>query len=316
MSDPDHDPGVDDHPVRRALDLARTQAGAISTSQLDDAGFGRGSLLRATQRGWLRRAVRGVYTAGGAPDTVEQRQWIGLLALGPQALVSHEAAARIHQLDRHLSDRVEFLLPRPRRGVELPFPVHTSTRFRSTDRVLIQGMPVTSATRTILDLARSRVSRRRISAAIDSAIRLQLSSHSVIAERLETLRGRGRWGARLIDDLLPDTGGESPIERRFLQLMREAGLPRPKPQVVHRNGAGRAFARVDFLFVEHGLVVEVSGRWGHASDEERARDAQRRNELQDIGLSVYEFTRADLYERSAYVVTTVANRLGQTCASI
>ncbi|MEJ7720564.1 MAG: hypothetical protein WKF58_09005 [Ilumatobacteraceae bacterium] len=48
----------------------------------------------------------------------------------------------------------------------------------------------------------------------------------------------------------------------------------------------RAYARVDFSWEDAGIVVEVSGRKGHSSPAERARGAQRRNELQDAGRRV------------------------------
>jgi very-short-patch-repair endonuclease len=91
-------------------------------------------------------------------------------------------------------------------------------------------------------------------------------------------------------------------------LMREAGLPRPSTQVVHRRD-GRTLARVDFVFEEQSVVVEVSGRKGHASDAERAKDAQRRNELQDVGRRVYEYTYQEVINEPGYVVRTMRERL-------
>ncbi len=94
---------------------------------------------------------------------------------------------------------------------------------------------------------------------------------------------------RLLDGLLLDAGGETELERRFLALIRRVGLPRPQTQVVCRADK-RHVARVDFLFAPWGIVVEVSGQLGHAAPRERAHDAQRRNELLDIGHLVYEYT--------------------------
>jgi very-short-patch-repair endonuclease len=142
-------------------------------------------------------------------------------------------------------------------------------------------------------------------------VRLGLSSPLVIATRLETLRGSGRWGCRLIDFLLVDSGGHSMLERRFLQLVREAGLPRPVTQAIHRKGK-RHIAQVDFLFEEAGVVVEVSGRLGHTTPTERARDAQRRNELQDIGRQVFEYTWEDVTQHAQMVKRTLRERLGLT----
>ena len=75
-----------------------------------------------------------------------------------------------------------------------------------------------------------------------------------------------------------------------------------------RNGR-RHIARVDFIYDAHRLVVEVTGRKGHVSDAERTRDAQRRNELQDLGYRVIEYTSADVRDRPAYVVDSLRTRL-------
>jgi len=82
---------------------------------------------------------------------------------------------------------------------------------------------------------------------------------------------------------------------------------------VHRAGS-RTIARVDFLF-DHGVVIEVSGRLGHSSDAERGGDAQRRNELQDIGRRVFECTWRDVTERPGYVATTLRERLAEVAAT-
>ncbi len=98
------------------------------------------------------------------------------------------------------------------------------------------------------------------------------------------------------------------LERLFLELMSEIGAPRPTTQRVHRDG-DRTIARVDFEFDDLGIVVEVSGRVGHSTPAERARDAQRRNELQDIGRRVYEYTWEDVTRRPAFVRDTMRERL-------
>ena len=75
----------------------------------------------------------------------------------------------------------------------------------------------------------------------------------------------------------------------------------PVPQAIHRHD-GRHVARVDFLFAAQSLVVEVSGGRGHSSAAERAKDARRRNELQQLGRTVLEFTYEDVTQRPSYVV--------------
>ena len=95
--------------------------------------------------------------------------------------------------------------------------------------------------------------------------------------------------------------------------MREAGLPRPLCQVIHRHRA-RTFARVDFEFASLPLVVEVSGRRGHVSEVDRGRDAQRRNELQADGFVVIEFLTADVINGPDAVVASVRGYIARVTA--
>jgi very-short-patch-repair endonuclease len=231
-----------------------------------------------------------------------------LLALGPESFVSHQAAARLHGFDRSFEGRPEFTVTRGRQGLAVDGVLHTTKVLSPLDVVSVNGFRVTSATRTIVDLAHQRIPRRRLAAAIDSAVRLGLTSPTVLAERLSALRGPGRWGCRLLDELLVDTGGHTMLERDFLRLMRLGGLPRPRTQVIHRRD-GTTYARVDFLFEAHGIVVEVSGRKGHSSPTERQIDAQRRNELQDAGRRFFEYTYEDVVRRPGHVIATMAQRL-------
>jgi len=262
--------------------------------------------------GWLELAEPTVVVLAGSEDTWWRRLQVGLLALGGRGWVSHEAAACLHQLDRAIAEAVEFTVARSARRSCPSAAVHTATEIGHADLVTVGGLRCASATRTIIDLAHSDVSTVRLEAAIDSAVRLGLSSPIVLERRLAELRGPGRWGARHLDRLLIDSGGESLLERRFLQLVREAGLPRPSTQVVQRHD-GRHLARVDFLFEAAGVVIEVTGRLSHSSPADRGRDAQRRHERLDLGLRTFEYTRAHVTERRAWVAETLRARLGIPC---
>jgi very-short-patch-repair endonuclease len=289
-------------------DLAATQEGLITVQQLRSSGVSPWTQRMLVADGWMHRIAPRVYAVRGAPDTHRQRLRAGLLCLGERSWVSYEAAATLHGLDRSKATAVEFTVDRARRPRVVPFVVHSTTRLAPVDHVVVDGFRVTSATRTIFDLALARAHPRRIEAAIDSAVRLQLSAPEVLARRLSDLRGSGRWGCRLVEDMITDSGGHTILERRFLELARQAGLPRPRTQVVFEVG-GEHVARVDFLFDAARVVVEVSGQKGHASPAERARDAHRRNELQDLGLRVFEYTWNDVTERPGWVRTTLRARL-------
>ena len=78
---------------------------------------------------------------------------------------------------------------------------------------------------------------------------------------------------------------------------------------MQRTANGRHVARVDFLFEEQRIVVEVTERLGHVSDAERARDAQRRNQLQDLGFTVIEYTSTQIRDQTESVRTDVRRRV-------
>jgi Protein of unknown function (DUF559) len=286
--------------------LAREQHGLIRVDQVPAADQRRFRDL--AKRGIFERVAKGVYRANGSPASWMQTVQAGVWALGPLAVVSHGAAARLYVFDRFVDSPAEFTVPRGQRGRQLPAglaaSVHTTTSLPKADIRRVDGLPVTSPERTIVDLARAGTPSKLLEAAIDSSIRLRLTTLDHIVGRIAECRGTSRWGIAQLDTLVLTSGGHSVLERQFLRLINGSGLPMPKPQVVHRRD-GRHVARVDFLFEDEGVVVEVSGGRGHSSAAERSKDARRRNHLQQMGRAVLEFTYEDVNERGTYVLSTL-----------
>jgi very-short-patch-repair endonuclease len=198
--------------------------------------------------------------------------------------------------------RAEFVVSRSMRYLPPDLRLHTSRRWVADDFIVHRGVRTSNATRAVIDLATVERRAAVIEHAIDAAVRARRTALPLLQRRFADLGGRGRTGSTLLREILLDSGGESFLERRFLRLMREHGLPRPRCQVVTPSTAGTRM-RVDFLFGR--LVVEVSGRLGHSSDADRRRDARRRNDLQQQGFMVIEFTTADVIDHPAQVVATV-----------
>ena len=195
--------------------------GVIDRGELDRQHVTRHRIACWIADGVFERVAPRVWRLVGSADTWEQRVMTGILSLGHPAGASHNSAAQLHRFDRTPRDIVEFLVPEHRRCSRLQHTVHCSKLIRPYDFVTVDGFRTTSATRTILDLANIQVHPDRIAAAIDTAVRLQLSSPEAIARRVYDIRRRGRTGVRMIDRLLSDAGGHTMLEREFLRLMRE-----------------------------------------------------------------------------------------------
>ena len=214
----------------------RQQHGVLSVDQARAAGLTAKAQRAAVARGELTMLLPTVLALAGGRSSWLQKLHAGTLALRGCGWVSHRAAAQLHGLDRFVADAVEFTVERSgRRRLEGLGRVHTTERLGRLDLVTVGGLRCTSATRTILDLAYLgvpvRSSERRSTRRSGCGSRRRWSSR----DRLEELRGPTQRGARLLDGLLLDSGGETVLERAFLRLIREADLPRPRTQVVQRH---------------------------------------------------------------------------------
>ncbi|HET9666695.1 MAG TPA: hypothetical protein VFP09_08065, partial [Desertimonas sp.] len=177
------------------------------------------------------------------------------------------------------------------------------------DRATVDGLAVTSGTRTVLELI-GRVSQRELGNALDSALRKGLTSPAMLLRRLDEMGRQGRTGVTTFDRVMESAGVQSWLERQFLLLVERAGLPRPTLQRTYRHD-GRHVARVDFDFAPLPVIVEVGGKRGYLSAAERQRQERRRNQLQLVGKVIYFFTTEDVAGDPDYVVRTLHGALGQ-----
>src|SRR5829696_4116521 len=115
--------------------LAGAQHGAVGVDQLGAADVTRRWIENLVRRGIVARAAPGVVVVCGSPATWHRHLSVGLLALGERSGVSHEAAARLHGLDRTPADPVELTVLRAGRGRTMPFVVHTTLAMPPIDRV-------------------------------------------------------------------------------------------------------------------------------------------------------------------------------------
>ncbi|MGH3932114.1 MAG: type IV toxin-antitoxin system AbiEi family antitoxin domain-containing protein, partial [Pseudonocardiaceae bacterium] len=149
--------------LRIVGDYAAGQWGMVTTAQAVAAGVDRTTLARLVNAGLLESPARGVYLVPAAsPTHVDERAaWLRLepsrAAWQRQALdadggvLSHRSATRIHGLGDLLTSGVDITVPR-RRTTRDP-RVHLRRGTLTADEVIvIDGLPVTTAERTVLDL--------------------------------------------------------------------------------------------------------------------------------------------------------------------
>ncbi len=287
---------------QQLIDRARTQHDLVTREDVAACGISSQQWCDRLDEGvWLPMFER-VFRHRATPVTWELTVRAAALSLGRDAALFGATAAQWWKLDGFDANVVEFVVPRLRRSLDPTMRLHTTKQWHSADLQTRNGIRTTSATRTIIDLACSRHPVATIEKAIDSAVRLKLTTIPRLTGRMTEL-APGRPGIRLLREVLLDSGGESFLERRFLRLIRTSCLPRPECQVTHAT-SGRVM-RVDFEFHRANVVVEVSGRLGHTSDRDRQKDARRRNALQQLGKTVLEFTTTDVLSAPDYVLATL-----------
>lgn len=286
----------------RVVALAANQHALVTRRQLVGLGLTDRMIDRRIAVGLLVSVARGILRIGGAPVTWRQRVLAACLAGGPGCVASHRTAAALHRLDDFGPGDVEVSLPRSRRFRSSGITVHHMSRLDRVDVTVVDGVPVTTIARTLVDLA-GVLDPARLEEVLDGALRDGLVRRARIRWRIGELGLQGRRGlgglAALLDDHAAGPVPRSVLERRFLRAIERRGLPRPSCQVPVRRPGGR-MAYVDFLFEAAHLAVEVDGHRSHATRRQRRNDAERANALVLADLRLLRFTYEHVMEAADY----------------
>src|SRR5438309_6483937 len=201
-----------EHAIMR---LAQAQHGALSRQQALGAGLSPSAIARRLATGEWVRLFQGAYRLAGSEPSFEQRLMAGTLAGGAGAVASHRAAAAL--LGMPGAPRwVEITVPRTSR-VELEGVIAHRTRLLVREDVsTVRQIPVTTAGRTIADLA-SFHSKAKLGPMLDYS----LANRLVTRADLE-----GRATGRKHDDVLRELLDERPATARPMGTEVEAGLLR------------------------------------------------------------------------------------------
>jgi very-short-patch-repair endonuclease len=265
-------------PDQVATELAQLQRGAFARWQLLARGVDDDAIAVRIRNGrWVRMAA-GVYVLAGVAESFEQRLWLGWLAVGPGGIVSHEAAAQLHGIPNVIRNRVTLTCPHGWHHRLPVLTVHQLDDVLADHRTSIEGLPVTTPARTVVDLA-AVVHPARLLPIVEDAKHARIANYLQVGECMKSVARRGKPGIRRLArvlDKLTSTGTKSMsvLERKLFEMIDAAGLERPVSQFPF---PGRQFTNgcIDAAYVNAKLVIEVDGRSWHTRIAELKRDHER-----------------------------------------
>lgn len=279
----------------------RTRAELLASGSTVD------ELRHALRSGKLRRVARGVYVDGdAATDPVALHRARMHTYHDPAGAFSHASAAILHGFALWGVDLTRVHISRSgNSGGSRTSSLHIhSTSLRSDEIGHIDGLPVTSPLRTVVDLARTLPTDQAVVAG-DSALAIYPDVKSSLSDALASARSRsGIAAARRILPFL-DGRSESPGESLSRVRIRDAGLPAPALQHELRTSSGAFVARPDFFWEGAGVVGEFDGRGKYGCDEPGAtaetvhREKRREDAIRSLGFEVVRWTWEDLFRFEA-----------------
>ena len=280
---------------------AELTKGPFTVEEARRHGVSRASLLGAS---W-RRLGRGFYAWREIAEAPKTRLIAAKLRLPDAAVFTGPTAAWLHGLDVPPCSPIEAAVPSTSSTSKLGGMVVRRCSIPAAETSIRRGLRVTSAVRTIADLA-CRLPLTDAVALLDSALHGRL----VNSRRLRDW-ARAHAGYRGVRRLkraleLADPAAESVMETRLRLLLVLAGLPHPTSQVSLRDDFGLFLARPDFYYPGARLAIEYDGA---THRESLAADNRRQNRLIDAGYRLLRFTAGDVLDAPAVVVSMVRRAL-------
>lgn len=279
----------------------------LTTDQLLGRGLSSQGLTRSVASGELIRLRPGFYVDGAARELHrDARHLLSVLATDAaldSPVFSHSSAALIHGLPhwglslRKVSLTEQGEISRSRVSNRARIHIRPLSQNEVTS---IDGLLVTSAERTVTDLAMS-VRRDAAVVAADAALAGELVTTDSLDRALEQMAGRSGIKQARKSIELADGDSESVAETRSRLTFADFGLPEPELQADIYDEDGNWVARVDFLWRESGLIGECDG-FGKYFDgvdmaETRrrlAREKDRDAALVALGYTVFHWRWNDL----------------------
>jgi hypothetical protein len=227
----------------------------------------------------------------------------------PNAVVSHDSAAELHDLQK-LKRGVATVLVHSRTTHVFPgVTVHRCHDLVDEHIAEVSCLPITTIARTIVDLS-PLLTRRHLAAVLESAVADQRVAIDEVARVVDQVGRRGKPGIKKIRSILDDRGpgirSGSPLERRGAEVLRVGGLSEPRLEFPIPWDPNRRF---DVAFPGERLAIEWDSRRWHELVDAFSRDRERDRQALLHGWRVVRFTWCDVTEHPEEVVDTVRRLL-------
>ncbi|MEO3938412.1 hypothetical protein V3N99_16865 [Dermatophilaceae bacterium Soc4.6] len=221
------------------------------------------------------RVFRGVYVARSVPCTTVVRARAALRIAPDDAVVSHHTAAIIWGGDVVTSSSVH-LTVEPRQVVVVP-GIRARQRARRPEVTMRQGVRVTTAAQTFLDLA-GDLDLVELVVLGDRFVARRVTTCQELVEAAASWPGWARERAIRAASLVR-AGVDSPPESRLRMLLVLAGLPEPTVNHRLRHPDGHVRRRMELAYEELLIGIEYHGRQHRTKDAVWVGDISRREEL-------------------------------------
>ena len=253
------------HTFTQLAARASSQHGVFSRSDARDLDVPRSTLSSAVRQGRFSMLAPGVYVLAGSPDTVMQRIAVAVLSMPALAAVSHTAAELWGMTHRGIRN-IHLVTTRWDRAERPGVTVHEWLDLLPDDVTIQDGIPLTSAARTIVDLGAT--SKWVVERALEQGIRRDMVAPQDIERIVARVGRRGRRSVGVIRPLLEqrrrwDHATESALEDLFREAIAQPGLPQPVSQFELRDEGGRFVCRADFAHPTSRVLIELDSEAHH-----------------------------------------------------
>jgi very-short-patch-repair endonuclease len=268
--------------------FADAQHGVVTRAQLLGAGVSSSAIERRLRSGTLLPQYPGTYRLGHKAPSIESWYLAAVLACGQGSLLSGPAASHLLALLKGAAPAPEVTTATERR-IEGIRTRRSRPAIDYRDAMLFRGVPVTTVPRTLVDLAAVLPLDNLARACHEAGVRYGTTPEQV--ELVLARRPNSPGAIKLRRILRGDVHVTlSKLERRFLELLREADLPLPE---TNRPVGGR---RVDCRWPRQRLTVELDSYRYHRSRHAWERDRRREREARARGDEFRRFTYGDVVE--------------------